>query len=137
MASLKHGVIWAGVPALERFGNRGLPWKIALVIARALQRLRPEYASLDVARRALVDEHGQRKPDGALEVSPTGFVVMRDQQAFDVAWRELLQDTVDVGPVVGIGLDQLPVAVELPASDLAALLELGVLTPPPEPEPAS
>jgi len=89
--------VWEAFEAMAMLVNRG--WKsgkIALALGKTFRRLREKREDIDQARTALLAEYAARSEDGGFAKETSGDVRLRDPIAFNEAWRELLEQPVEV-----------------------------------------
>lgn len=124
------GDIRAARRGLERISMMPLPIGVSLKVSRLMRKLDGPDADIDNERRKLVDEHGERNANGELvhkgmtqEGQP--IVKMRSQAAFDDAFREVLDQELELRDVELLEPDELSHAIkcpkceqEIPSTDL-------------------
>lgn len=126
-------------PVVDVTAKRALDKDIALDLGYRIMRLRELYEATDRRRQDLLEDHAERDDEGkVVKVEPTDVdggpgpmqIKVRDQLAFDKAWRDMLDAPIEGYPEWPKKIDPLKLPDDVTAFEVEALLRLRLIDKP-------
>lgn len=105
--TIKNSEVLGALMTLNEIAQIKLPATGALKVRKLLKSLQSNWEDVDGIRKTLIEEHAERDGDGEYvkgEAGPNGeeTVKISDEKKdeFNAAWVAVLEETVEVGPVL-------------------------------------
>jgi hypothetical protein len=116
---------------VDAFSKREFPRKVAINVGAKILRLRDVFESIEAERAKLQDKHAEKdeKNRNVTAVHPERgqYVVMKDQDAFDEEWEDMLDSEIENYPEFNKKLTEEELPEDVTGFEIEALMRLGLM----------
>lgn len=137
-SDLTYRVLFQYFPVVDVTAKRALHKEIALDLGYRIMRLRELFQAVDRRRQDLLEDHSMKDDEGKViyEVSTAQDgtrlqqIKVRDQIAFNRAWRDMLDQPISDYPEWPKKIDPSKLPDDITAFEIEALLRLRLINKP-------